>query len=263
MKSTTIMPVLFAGHGNPMNAIENNEFSAKWEEIASQIPRPKSVLCVSAHWETWGSLVTGVEKPQTIHDFGGFPEALYRVSYPAPGDKKLANDLSGIKGAKITVCHDRGLDHGCWSVLKRMYPKADVPVVQLSLDQAKTAEEHFELGKKLAYLRSEGVLIIGSGNIVHNLYLVELKSGDFNEEFGFDWAIKANELIKQLIVNKQYDELCRYGALGEAINLAVPTPEHYLPMLYTLAVRRDEDKVKFFNDKAVAGSLSMTGFVLE
>ena len=257
------MPALFIGHGNPMNAIESNEFSLKWEEIALQLPKPKAVLCISAHWETWGTMVTGVEKPDTIHDFGGFPEELYRVSYPAKGNKSLAAEIAGsLAKFKATLCHDRGLDHGCWSVLKRMYPKADVPVLQLSLDQTKSGLEHFEIGKALAYLREQGVLIMGSGNLVHNLYLIEMKSEDFNEEYGFDWAIEANEKFKALIVNNEHDKLCKYGALGQAVSLAVPTPEHYLPMLYTMAVRKPEDKVSFFNDKAVAGSLTMTGVVL-
>jgi 4,5-DOPA dioxygenase extradiol len=263
MKTTSIMPVLFIGHGNPMNAIENNEFSQKWAEIAAKIPRPKSILCISAHWETWGTLVTGAKRPETIHDFGGFPDALYRVSYPAPGDKDLAQDLvKNMKSSKVTLCTDRGLDHGCWSVLKRMYPAADIPVVQLSLDQAKKGKEHFETAKELAYLREHDVLIIGSGNMVHNLYLVDFSRDDFNAEYGFDWAVKANETMKTLIVKQDYGNLCDYGSLGEAVKLAVPTPEHYFPMLYTLALRRDGDGIIFFNDKAVAGSLTMTSFLL-
>jgi 4,5-DOPA dioxygenase extradiol len=263
MSKNNIMPVLFIGHGNPLNAIENNEFSKGWEDIAKEIPHPDSILCISAHWETWGPMVTASDKPETIHDFGGFPEALYRVKYPAAGSTKLANQVKkAIKSCKVTADNERGLDHGCWSVLKRMYPKADVPVVQLSLDQALSGPEHYKMAKELASLREEGVLIIGSGNIVHNLYLVELHGEDFNEEFGFDWAIKANDLVKKLIVNEEFEKLADYKSLGKAINLAAPTPEHFLPVLYPLALKRKGEEIMFFNDRAIAGSLTMTSFII-
>jgi 4,5-DOPA dioxygenase extradiol len=246
-----------------MNVIENNEFTKGWEDAAKNIPKPKAVLCVSAHWETWGTMVTGSGKPETIHDFGGFPEELYRVQYPAPGSRWLADKVLNIlKKCETAVDNGRGLDHGCWSVMSRMYPKADIPVVQLSLDQSKSGMVHYDMAKELIELRDEGVLIIGSGNIVHNLYLVETRGDDFNAEYGFDWAIKAKELIKNLIIEDEYKKLADYGSLGNAAGLAIPTPEHYLPMLYTLALRRKGDILKFFNDKTVAGSLAMTSFIL-
>jgi 4,5-DOPA dioxygenase extradiol len=259
----TLMPVIFVGHGNPMNAVENNEFSLKWAEIAAQIPKPKAILCISAHWETWGTMLTGAKNPETIHDFGGFPGALYEVKYPAPGDINLAQDaVKNIKKTKTTISPDRGFDHGCWSVLKRMYPKADIPVVQLSLDQSKSGKEHFELAKELSCLREKDILVIGSGNMVHNLYLVDFSGDDFNAEYGFDWAVKANETMKKLIMDKEYEKLCEYEKLGANVQKAVPTPEHYFPMIYALALRRGEDSLNFFNDKAVAGSLTMTSFII-
>lgn len=260
------MPALFVGHGTPMNAIEDNEFSRRWQEVGKSLPRPRAILCVSAHWETWGSLVTAMEKPRTIHDFGGFPPGLYQVEYPAPGSSWLAGEVRHcLRGAKIGFDLDWGLDHGCWSVLRRMFPAADVPVVQLSLDTTKTAEAHYAMGRELAGLREEGILIVGSGNMVHNLGLVETRGGgssDFNRPFGFAWAIEANSLFKDLIDRDRHPELAEYQSLGEAARLAVPTPEHFLPLLYVLAVKGKGEPATYFNDKPVAGSLTMTSFVV-
>ncbi len=256
------MPVLFVGHGSPMNAIEDNEFSMGWEEIGKSLPKPKAILCISAHWETWGALVTAMEKPRTIHDFGGFPPALYRVRYPAPGSRWLAEAVkSAVTGFEVGYDQDWGLDHGCWSVLKRMFPSAEFPVVQLSLDSTMNPKNHFALGRKLSSLRREGVLIIGSGNMVHNLGRMVLK-GDFNEPFGLDWAIEANETLETLINERRHDELIDYPSLGKAVQMAVPTSEHYLPMLYTVALREEGETVAYFNDKPVAGSLTMTSFII-
>jgi len=260
------MPVLFIGHGSPMNAIEDNEFSRGWREVASRLPRPKAILCISAHWETWGTLVTAIQKPRTIHDFGGFPAALFAVHYAAPGSPWLAQETQSIvQQAPVGADEDWGLDHGCWSVLKQMYPLADVPVIQLSLDYSKPAQQHYELAKELAPLRKKGVLILGSGNMVHNLRRVVIKGSnpsDFNQPFGLDWAIEANELLKKLINANNHKDLANYQALGPAVQLAVPTPEHYLPMLYALALKEENDELTYFNDKPVAGSLTMTSFII-
>ena len=260
------MPVLFVGHGSPMNAIEDNPFSRGWREVGMRLPIPKAILCISAHWETWGSLVTGMEKPRTIHDFGGFPPALYAAQYPAPGSPWLAEETKDIvKKTSVGLDTEWGLDHGCWSVLKQMYPAADIPVVQLSMDYAQTAQFHYDLAKELAPLRSQGVLILGSGNMVHNLRRVVLRGGslsDFNQPFGLDWAIEANALFKKLIDENRHAELINYPALGKAVELAVPTPEHYLPMLYAIALKEENETITYFNDQPVGGSLTMTSLII-
>jgi 4,5-DOPA dioxygenase extradiol len=252
--STQAMPVLFVGHGNPMNAIEDNEFSKGWAEEAKHLPKPTAILCISAHWETRGTFVTAMEKPQTIHDFGGFPQELFQVQYPAPGNAKLANETHlAVAKTAVGLNYDWGLDHGCWSVLKRMYPDADVPVLQLSLDYTKPAQWHLQMAKDLAFLRRKGVLIMGSGNIVHNLGLI-----NWNEDKTFDWAIAANTKVKQLIDKCDLNSLASYESLGKEMQLAVPTPEHYLPLLYALALKENDEPVSYFNDKTVMGSISMT-----
>jgi len=258
------MPVLFVGHGSPMNAIEDNEFSRRWRDTARTLPRPSSILCISAHWETDGTQVTGMDQPPTIHDFGGFPKALFDVQYPAPGSKSLARDtISAVKKVAIGIDREWGLDHGCWSVLRRMYPHADIPVVQLSLDRGMTARHHYELGRELAPLRDTGVLILASGNIVHNLARVALpRNGDFNTPFGFPWALEANETVMSLIDADRHDELIDYRTLGDSVQMAVPTPEHFLPLLYALALKGDGESISVFNDAAVAGSLTMTSLVI-
>ena len=259
-------PVCFIGHGSPMNAIEDNTFSRAWGDLGKKLPKPKAILCISAHWETMGARVTAMERPRTIHDFGGFPRELYAVRYPAPGSEWLARETKNVIG-KTEVAFDEswGLDHGCWSVLKRMFPAADVPAVQLSLDYARSAQEHFELAKELAPQRKQGVLIIGSGNLVHNLGLVDFQDDDmacFNRPFGFDWAIEANELFKKYINENNHQALTNYNSLGKAVQLAIPTPEHYLPMLYALSLRQEGESLSYFNDQPVAGSLTMTSFTI-
>jgi 4,5-DOPA dioxygenase extradiol len=260
------MPVLFVGHGNPMNAIEDNEFSRGWHDAAKALPEPVAILCISAHWETWGTLVTAMDKPRTIHDFGGFPQALYDVQYPAPGSPWLAQEAAqAVTNAHVSMDREWGLDHGCWSVLKRMYPDAHVPVVQLSLDASQPAQYHYDLAKNLAPLRDKGVLILGSGNMVHNLGRVVIQGdspSDFNRPFGLPWAIEASATLKKLIVERRHAELVDYQALGRAVQLAVPTPEHYLPMLYALALQREGEALSFFNDQPLAGSLTMTSFTI-
>ena len=264
MRASARMPVLFVGHGSPMNALEDNEFARGWREIAREIPRPEAILCISAHWETLGSLVTAADPPQTIHDFGGFPQELYQVHYPAPGCPWLAKEAAA-EGRRFAIGIDRewGLDHGCWSVLSRMYPAADVPVVQLSLNRTMPTLLHYELGRALSPLRDKGVLILASGNLVHNLGAITLPpGGDFNTPFALPWAEEANERFKSLIDAGSDEELVYYRSLGEAVQLAVPTPEHYLPLLYVLGLRGKHESVSYFNDEAVAGSLTMTSLLV-
>ena len=262
-KAENQMPVLFVGHGNPMNAIEDNRFSETWSKVGKLLPKPEAILCISAHWETWGPAVNVLEKPRTIHDFGGFSRELYEVQYPAPGSPALARRVqASITSVEISADSDWGLDHGCWSVLRRMYPKADVPVVQLSLDYTQPAGFHFELGKQLACLRKEGVLILGSGNMVHNLRRIVMASDDFNQAFGLDWALEASKQLKHLIEEERYEDLIHYQSISEEMLLAIPTPEHYLPMLYSLAAKQPGDQMAFFNDEPLAGSLTMTSIVI-
>ncbi len=255
---TQKMPVLFLGHGSPMNAIEENEFVEGFRNIGKSIPKPEAILCVSAHWETRGTFVTAMESPRTIHDFGGFPEALYKVQYPAPGSPGLAVNVKSL----ITVTDVEpdlkwGLDHGSWSVIKHLFPQADVPVIQLSLDYYKDPDFHYNLGKELAPLRTKGVLIIGSGNMVHNLPMVAWDKF-YSDNYAFDWALEASERMKNYILKDDHKSLIGYKSQGRAFELAVPTPEHFLPLLYALSLKDEEDDIIIFNDKAVAGSITMT-----
>lgn len=256
------MPVLFIGHGSPMNAIEENEFSAGWREVGKTLPRPQAVLCISAHWETRGTQLTAMVKPRTIHDFGGFPPQLYAVQYPAPGSPELAAETKKIFGKTLVELDEKwGLDHGAWSVLRRLFPEADIPIVQLSLDFAKQASAHYDLARELSGLRKKGVLIIGSGNMVHNLRLVAWDKLDV-PGFGFDWAIEAGEKMKRSILAGDHNSLIDFRSQGRAFDLAIPTPEHFLPLLYALALQEQGDSLEFFNDKAVAGSLTMTSLII-
>lgn len=255
LESGEKMPVLFVGHGNPMNAIEENEFVAGFRKIGKELPKPKAILCISAHWETKGTFVTAMEKPRTIHDFGGFPQALFDVQYPAPGSPQLASETKAtVQKTEVGLDKDWGLDHGCWTVVKHFYPKADVPVIQMSLDFSKPPRYHYELAKELAALRRKGVLILGSGNMVHNLGRVNWQS----PQTGYDWAVEADQKFKQLINSGDHLALANYESLGQAVKLSVPTPEHYLPLLYTLALQEKNETVSYFNDKTIMGSISMT-----
>ena len=255
------MPVLFLGHGSPMNAIEENEFVAGFRKIAQEIPKPNAILCVSAHWETKGTFVTAIPNPPTIHDFGGFPQALFEVQYPAKGSPELASQTQQLlHNTKVGLDHQWGLDHGAWSVIKHLYPKADVPVIQLSLDYTQGPQYHYELAKQLSALRDKGVLIIGSGNMVHNLGMVAWNR--LNESFAFDWATEANEKMKSFILKNDFQNLIDYHKLGQAFKLAIPSPDHYLPLLYVMALKNEKDDIKIFNDKPVAGSLTMTSVKL-
>ena len=258
LSNTVKMPVLFLGHGSPMNAIDENEFVAGFRKVGKEIEKPNAILCISAHWETKGTFVTAMENPRTIHDFGGFPKELFDVQYPAPGSPELAKETKNII-TKTDVGLDEkwGLDHGAWSVIKHMYPNANIPIIQLSLDYSKPPQYHYELAKELAMLRKKGVLIVGSGNMVHNLQKVAWDR--LNElDLAYDWTMEASEKMKGFITKQDHQSLINYTAQGTAFNLAIPTPEHYLPMLYTLALKADKDEVQIFNDKAVGGSLTMT-----
>ncbi len=261
--STNKMPVLFLGHGSPMNAIEENEFVTGFRNIAKEIPKPNAILCVSAHWETNGTLVTAMDMPPTIHDFGGFPKALFDVQYPAPGSPELAlYTKTIIKKTEVSLDDKWGLDHGAWSVIRHLYPQADIPVIQMSLDYNQAPQYHYELAKELASLRKKGVLIIGSGNMVHNLRMVAWDKLN-TDDYGFDWAIEASKMMKQFILSGDHQQLINFRSQGKSFNLAIPTPEHYLPLLYALALKEKSENISLFNDKAVGGSLTMTSLKID
>lgn len=253
-KSTDTMPVFFAGHGNPMNAIEDNSFTKGWKDMVKDIPTPKAILCISAHWETNGTSVTAMPKPRTIHDFYGFPQALFDMQYPSPGTPEFASLLKEmVTRTEVQLDYDWGLDHGTWSVLAQMFPSAEIPVFQLSLDRRQKPQFHYDLGEQLSMLREKGVLIIGSGNIVHNLSMADLR----NESDPYDWAIEFDERSKKLINAREHILLTDYHKLGPAADLSIPTPEHYLPLLYTLGLQRKDEEVQFFNEEIAFRSGSM------
>ncbi len=257
LPNTEKMPVLFLGHGSPMNAIEENQFVTEFRKLGQELTRPQAILCISAHWETRGTFVTAMEHPQTIHDFGGFPQALFDVQYPAPGSPELA--LATQKLVTSTEVHldDKwGLDHGSWSVIKHMYPDAKVPVIQMSIDYTQPAQYHYDLAKELAALRHKGVLIVGSGNMIHNLRRVAWDK--LNAPYAYDWALEAREKMNTAILTHDHQTLIDFRKQGTAFDLSIPTPEHYLPLIYALALQDDQDEVQLFNDEPVGGSLSMT-----
>lgn len=252
------MPVLFLGHGSPMNGIEENEYVKAFKAQGKKLSKPNAIVVVSAHWETKGTYVTAMENPRTIHDFGGFPKALYDVQYPAPGNPKLAKEIAGFVEPEKTVHLDDkwGLDHGSWTVVKHLFPNADVPIIQLSLDYALTPQQHYELAAQLKRLRKKGVLIIGSGNMVHNLRKIDFSK--INQKYGYDWAIEADEKMKKWIREGDHKKLIDFKNQGSAFNLAIPTSEHFLPLLYTLALKDEKDETTIFNDSPLAGSITMT-----
>jgi 4,5-DOPA dioxygenase extradiol len=242
------MPIVFVGHGSPMNAIEDNEFSNAWGKIGELIPQPTSIVVISAHWQSDGTKATGSEKPKQIYDFYGFPEELYQKIYEINGNVELAKRIADLDSSW-------GIDHGAWSVLCRMYPKADIPVIQLSLDVNKSTKQHWETAIKLAKLREENVLILGSGNVVHNLGIMEMRND------GFDWANEFDENIKNLIIKEDWEKLINYESLKNS-ELAIPTNEHYLPMLYILAMKEKSDEIKFMTEKITMGSISMRSMIV-
>lgn len=256
-KPSARMPVLFLGHGSPMNAIEENEFVQGFRKAATELPRPQAILVVSAHWETRGTQVTAMEHPRTIHDFGGFPKALFDVQYPAPGSPELAAEVKqSITSTTVGLDHSWGLDHGAWSVVKHLYPNADVPVIQMSIDYSLKPEQHYALAKQLAKLRDKGVLIIGSGNMVHNLGMVAWDR--LNDPYAFDWAQEASDKMERAITTGDHARLINFHAQGRAFDLAINSAEHYLPLLYTLALQNKDEQATLFNAKPLAGSLTMT-----
>jgi 4,5-DOPA dioxygenase extradiol len=249
------MPAIFFGHGNPMNAVAHNAWTDAWAAIGKDLPRPRAVLCVSAHWYLPASLVTGSSVPRTIHDFGGFPRELYEVTYPAPGDPKLAQRVQDVLGPILVGLDERwGLDHGTWSVLRHVFPKADVPVIQLSIDEAQDAKFHYGIAKRLTGLREEGVLIVGSGNLVHNLHAYAWGRQQVEP---LDWAVRFEERARELLLAGHHDPLIAYESLGRDAALSVPTPDHYLPLLYVIAQQREGDEVSFPVEGFDGGSVSM------
>ena len=255
------MPAIFFGHGNPLNALLRNQYTEAWSNIGNSLPRPDAVLCVSAHWYLPGTAVTATAQPRTIHDFGGFPRELYEVNYPAPGSPELARRVRDLLAPILVELDEEswGLDHGAWSVLCHVFPKADVPVVQLSIDETQPPEFHYELGKRLAPLRDEGVLIVGSGNLVHNLHTYAW--GRHNVE-PFDWAVRFEELARQLLLKGDDAPLVDYESLGRDALLSAPTPDHYLPLLYVIGSRRTGDEVTFPVEGFDGGSISMLTVLL-
>lgn len=254
LPSSPKMPVLFVGHGNPMNAITENSFTRGWRQAIAGLPQPNAILCVSAHWETRGTKVTAMKQPRTIHDFGGFPQALFDVQYPSPGAPAYAKEVQEMVDlTRVGLDHEWGLDHGTWSILVKMFPQANIPVFQLSLDYTQPPQFHYNLAKQLAGLRQKGVLIIGSGNIVHNLRMADLREGSQP----YDWALEFDALSKKLIKEGRHNDLINYHTLGSAAHLSIPTPEHYLPLLYTLALQDGKDEISFFNEELAFRSGSM------
>lgn len=250
-----LMPAIFFGHGNPMNAIEQNDYTRKWNAIGSSLTRPRGILCVSAHWYVPGAAVTVSTAPKTIHDFGGFPRPLYEVQYPAPGDPELARRVQQLLAPLPVVLDERwGLDHGTWSVLCHVYPKADIPIVQLSIDETQPASFHFDIGQRLAPLREEGVLIVGSGNLVHNLHTYAW--GRHLPE-PYDWALRFEDRAREILMSGEHEPLVHYEKLGREAMLSVPTPDHYLPLLYVLGTRSRGDGVDFPVEGVDGGSISM------
>lgn len=243
------MPALFIGHGSPMNALEDSEFSRVWAELGRGLLRPNAILCISAHWQTAGTRITAMAQPRTIHDFYGFPQALFDFVYPAPGSPALAAKIQA-QLPLIQLDREWGLDHGSWSVLCHMFPDADIPVVQLSLDRNKSPEEHYQLGKALCWLRDEGVLIVGSGNIVHNLQAAIWR------DTAHDWAVAFAERVKRLIAEGDHRAVIKYRELSDAA-LAIPTNEHFLPLLYILGLQDEGEKLSFFTDKTTLGAIAM------
>lgn len=263
LPNTERMPVLFLGHGSPMNAIEENEFVAGFRNTAKTLPKPAAIICISAHWFTNGTKVTAMELPQTIHDFGGFPQALFDVQYPAKGNPRLAEATKLLLEPTIVALDEKwGLDHGAWSVLRHLYPNADIPVIQLSIDYTKPPQYHFELAQKLNKLRNKGILIVGSGNIVHNLRLVDFHNFH-KDDYGFDWAIEARSVINNCLLAGDFQSLIDYEKQSSALKLAIPSPDHYLPLIYTLGLKQKNENLSLFNDKLLAGSLSMTSVKID
>jgi len=252
-----MQPAIFLGHGNPMNALLTNSYTDAWKKIGLELPTPKAILSISAHWFVPHTGITVSTAPRTIHDFGGFPKELYQVQYPAPGDPVLAKKVHELLlplDAKLD--HSWGLDHGTWSVLKHMFPHANIPVVQLSIDQTQPASFHYDMGKKLAPLREEGVLILGSGNLVHNLHTY---AWGMHPQDPFDWAVRFENRVKGMLLSQEHKHLVNFDTLGPEAELSVPTPDHYLPLLYVIGTQLKEESILFPVEGIEGGSISMLG----
>lgn len=258
LPETDTMPFMFVGHGSPMNAITDNEFSRQWAATGKSLPGPKAILCISAHWLTPGSTqVTAMDLPKTIHDFGGFPKALFDAQYPAPGAPDYAQKtIELIRKAEVVADYEWGLDHGTWSVLIKMFPDADVPVYQLSIDYAKEPRYHYELARELYDLRNKGVLILGSGNLVHNLRTLTMDEGE-----QYDWAIEFDETMTSFMDNGDDNGVVDFLKMGTLAKLAHPTHDHFLPLIYALGLRSEKDRIEYFNSKILAGSISMKSII--
>ena len=252
----TKIPVLFIGHGSPMNAIEDNQYTKNWEKIASKFPKPKAILSISAHWYTNGSFINDSDNPKMVYDMYGFPDELYNLVYNSKGATELAHLKKDLIKKNVEIDNSWGLDHGTWSVLCKMYPEADIPVYQLSVDATASAETHFQIGKEISSLREQGVLIFGSGNVVHNLGRInwEMDGGEL-------WAVDFDGFIKEKIIRREYEDVINYKNAGESSKLAFVTPDHFYPLLYILGTSKDDDKLSIFNDSCVMGSLSMTSYL--
>jgi 4,5-DOPA dioxygenase extradiol len=259
-ENTERMPVIFIGHGNPMHALHDNTFTKTLNNIQKNISNPKAILVVSAHWLTRGTYVSANPNPKAIYDFGGFPDELYKIKYEPSGAPELAKELkTTVTETKVELDNEMGLDHGAWTVLKHMYPAADIPTFQLSIDYYKPASYHFELAKQLGYLRNKGVLIIGSGNLVHNLGMVDFS----NMNGGYDWAVEFDATVKNLLDKGDFKSLIEYEKLGKSALLSVPTNDHYLPMIYPLGLKMDKENVYYLYEGMEAGSISMRSFVIK
>ncbi|MGV8905469.1 MAG: 4,5-DOPA dioxygenase extradiol [Acetobacterium sp.] len=252
------MPALFVGHGSPMNAIEDNEYTRGWEKIGRQMPKPEAILSISAHWYTNGSRITDASHPNMVYDMYGFPEALYKVIYKPEGAPELAQFAQTLITKDVQIDNSWGCDHGTWSVLSKMYPEADIPVVQLSIDGSASAETQFKIGEEISALRDSGVLIFGSGNIVHNLSRI-----NWEMEGGYPWAVEFDDYIKNKITERQYYDVVHYETEGAASRSAFYTPEHFYPLLYVLGAAKEDDQVSIFNDSCAMGSMSMTSYLFE
>ena len=248
------MPAIFFGHGNPMNALADNALTRSWFEIGQSFPKPEAVLCISAHWYIPSVAVTAMERPRTIHDFGGFPQALFEVQYPAPGSPALAERVNQLLSGVVADESSWGLDHGTWSVLRHVFPKADVPIVQLSINEIEPPQFHYDLAQKLRPLRDDGILIVGSGNLVHNLHAYAWGKHDVEP---FEWAVRFENKVRELMVAGEHQPLIDYETLGRDAMLSAPTPDHYLPLLYVLAQARRYDSISFPVEGFDGGSISM------
>lgn len=252
------MPIIFVGHGSPMNAIEDNEYSRTWRKIGEDLPKPKAILAISAHWYTNETRISDAKQPKMIYDMYGFPKELYEIEYTSPGAPELAHETKEMISKNVLIDNSWGYDHGTWSILHVMYPKADIPVYQLSVDRNASAETHYKIGQEIASLREKGVLIFASGNAVHNLAYV-----DFSMQGGYDWAIDFDQYIKEKIVQRDYAGVMDYKKAGKSAELSFTSPDHFYPLLYILGASSTEDELKVYNESCTMGALSMTSYLFE